>query len=71
MKESWVGLGGWGTCPGAALEGMSIGAPNLIGPAEIRAVAEAVVPAVEAEQLEEEELAQERGVLDDPVVIDA
>ena len=51
------------------LEEMPIGAPNLTGP--IRAVAEAVVPAVEAENLESEELAQEPGIPDDHVGIDA
>ena len=40
------------------LEGLPIGTSNLTGPAEIRAVAEAVALVIEAEQLEEEELAQ-------------
>ena len=39
-------------------------APNLVGPSEIRAVAEAVAPVIQAERLQEEELAPELGIPD-------
>ena len=53
------------------LEEMPRGAPNRTGPAEIRAVAKAVAPAVEAEHLEDETKDQALGIPDDPVGIDA
>ena len=48
------------------LEDMPVGASNLTGPADTRAVAEVVVLVVEALQLEEEELAQYLGIVDVP-----
>ena len=52
------------------MEELLISAPNLTGRAEMRAVAEAVVPVIEVDRLEEEELARELGVPDDLVGID-
>ena len=53
------------------LEEQPRGAPNLTGPAEIRAAAEAVALEYEAEQQEMDAEAQELGIPVDPIGVDA
>ena len=53
------------------IEQQRIGAPDLVGRAEIRAAAEAAAPGREADREEAEEEARELGVPDDPIGVDA